>query len=506
MQPQSRRWWVLGVTCLALVMVNLDLTVVNVALPRISAALHAGTSDLQWIVDAYSLALAGVMLPAGLIGDRLGRRRVMLVGLALFLAASLGCALSASAGELIAARALMGFSAAIVFPISLAVVSPSFGDAERPKAIGILMAAIAIGLPLGPVVGGVLLQHFAWSSVFWINVPAVGIALAAAAVVLPESRNPQAPPLDAVGALLGVAAVTCLVWGMIDGPERGWTAPATWAVLLASALLMAAFVLREHRAAHPLVDPALFRDRRFLWGTVASINVSVALYAILFALPQFLQGALGDDPITAGLRLLPMMTGLLVAGGLGGLVTRAAGTKLAVAAGLALLGGGLATLSQVHLATGYVVVAAGLALCGLGTGAAMTAAMDAVMGAAGGDEAGAGASVNSTLRQIGGALAVAVLGGVLAARYSAALHPALTGLPAAQAAAAGGSIAQAAALAGHLPAGAGLLRAAGTAFADGMDVVMLICMALTALTVVVTLWFLPGRSRSPRAERADRAA
>ena len=506
MELHSRRWWMLGVTCLAMVMVNLDLTVVNVALPKISATLHASTNDLQWIVDAYALALAGGMLPAGLIGDRLGRRRVMLAGLALFLGASLWCAVSISAGELIAARALMGVSAAILFPLSIAVVSASFGDTERPKAIGVLTAAIAIGLPLGPVVGGVLLQHFAWSSVFWINVPAVGIALAAAAVLLPEARNPEAPPLDAVAALLAVAAITCLVWGIIDGPERGWTAPATWGMLAASALLMALFARREQRAPQPLVDPALFRDPRFTWGTVASIDVSVALYSILFVLPQYLQSALGDDPITAGLRLLPMMAGLFVAGGAGGLVTRAAGTKLAVVAGLVCLAGGLAVLSQVHLTTGYAVVAAGLALCGLGTGAAMTAAMDGVMAAAGGDQAGAGASVNSTLRQIGGALAVAVLGGVLSARYIGALRPALTGLPAAQAAAARGSIAQAAQLANRLPAGGALQHAAGSAFVGGMGSVMLICMALTALTAVITLRFLPGRSGRARARQADRAA
>ena len=502
----ARRWWMLGVTCLAMVMVNLDLTVVNVALPKISAALHASTGDLQWIVDAYSLALAGVMLPAGLIGDRLGRRRVMLAGLALFLGASLWCALSLSVGELIAARALMGVSAAIVFPLSLAVVSASFDDTERPKAIGILTAAIAIGLPLGPVVGGVLLQHFAWSSVFWINVPVVGIALAAAAVLLPESRNPEAPPLDAAGALLAMAAITCLVWGTIDGPERGWTAPATWGMLAASAFLMAAFARREQRARHPLVDWALFRDPRFTWGTVASVDVSVALYAILFILPQYLQSALGDGPLTAGLRLLPLMAGLLVSGVGAGPITRAAGRKLVVATGLALLAGGLAVLSQVHLTTGYVVMAAGLALCGFGIGASMTAAMDGVMAAAGGDEAGAGASVNSTLRQIGGALAVAVLGGVLSARYAAALRPTLTRLPAAQAATARGSVAQAAQLAGHLPAGGTLLHAAGTAFVDGMGVVLLICVVLTALAAAITLRFLPGRSWRPSPQQAERVA
>jgi Na+/melibiose symporter-like transporter len=277
-------------------------------------------------------------------------------------------------------------------------------------------------------------------------------------------------------------------------------------MLAASVLLMVAFARREHRARHPLVDWALFRDRRFTWGTVASVDVSVALYAILFILPQYLQSALGDDPLTAGLRLLPLMAGLLVAGVGAGPVTRAVGRKLAVAAGLALLAGGLAVLSQVHLSTGYVVMAAGLALCGLGIGASMTAAMDGVMAAAGGDEAGAGASVNSTLRQIGGALAVAVLGGVLSASYAGALRPALAGLPAAQAAAARGSVAQAAQLASHLPAGGALLHAAGTAFVDGMGVVMLICVALTALTAAITLRFLPGRSRRPSAQQAERAA
>ena len=192
----------LGVTCLSVVVVSLDLTILNIALPAISAALHAGTGDLQWLVDAYSLVFAGVMLPAGMLGDRLGRKRLLLAGLAVFLAASLWCALSVSVGELIAARALMGLGAGIVFPLSLAVVSAAFGDDDRPKAIGILTAAVALGLPLGPVLGGLLLQHFSWHSVFWINVPAACLTLVAGAVLMPESRNPAAPPLDVLGALL----------------------------------------------------------------------------------------------------------------------------------------------------------------------------------------------------------------------------------------------------------------------------------------------------------------
>src|SRR5580693_4837593 len=453
---RARRWWMLAVTCLSVIVVNLDVTILNIALPTISAALHAGTADLQWLVDAYLLVLAGVMLPAGIIGDRLGRKRLLLAGLGVFLGASLWCALSVSAGELIAARALMGLGAGIVFPLSLAVVSASFGDDDRPAAIGILTAAIALALPLGPVLGGLLLQHFSWHSVFWINVPAVCVTLAAGAVLMPESRNSAAPPLDVLGALLPAGAVTCLVWGVINGPEHGWMARSTWLPLAGSAVLLAAFLTREHRSANPVIDPALFRDKRFTWGTAATIAVSVAPDAIMFIFPQYLQSVLGDDPASAGLRLLPMMGGLLVAGGVAGQAVRAAGTRLTVAAGLALLTGGLAVLSQVHLATGYGIVAAGLALCGLGTGASIAAAMDAVMAAAGGDEAGTGASVNSTLRQVGGAIAVAVLGSVLSVGYARALRPALTALPARAAAIARASVTQAAQLAEHLPSGRAL--------------------------------------------------
>lgn len=499
---RARKWWMLTVTCLSVIVVSLDLTILNVALPTISAALHADTGDLQWLVDAYSLVFAGVMLPAGVLGDRLGRKRLLLAGLAVFLAASVWCALSVSAGELIAARAVMGLGAGIMFPLSLAVVSAAFGDDDRPKAIGILTAAVALGLPLGPVLGGLLLQYFSWHSVFWINVPAACVTLAAGVVVMPESRNAAAPPLDALGALLSAGAVTCLVWGVINGPEHGWTALSTWLLLAGSAVLLAAFLTRQHRSANPVIDPALFRDRRFTWGTAATIAVSVALFGILFVVPQYLQSVLGDDPISAGLRLLPLMGGLLVAGGVAGQVVRTAGTRLTVAAGLALLTGGLALLSQVHPATGYAFVAAGLALSGLGTGASIAAAMDAVMAAAGGDEAGIGASVNSALRQVGGAIAVAVLGSVLSASYARALGPALAALPVRDAAIARASVSQAAQLARHLPSGGALQAAAGSAFLHGMSAVMLICAAITALAALTSLRYLPGRAdpaaRSPQ--------
>jgi MFS family permease len=369
-------------------------------------------------------------------------------------------------------------------------------------------AAIALALPLGPVLGGLLLQHFSWNSVFWINAPAAGVTLVVGAVLTPESRKPGAPPLDVPGAALSTAAVTCLVWGFINGPEHGWTTAATPVLLAASAVLAAAFGVRERRAAHPVIDPALFADRRFTWGTAATIAVSVALYGILFTFPQYSQSVLGEDPVGAALRLLPMMGGLLAGGGAASPVARASGTRVTVAAGLAMLAAGLAVLSQVRLGTGYAVVAAGLALCGLGTGASIGAAMNVVMAAAGGDEAGIGASVNSALRNAAGAITVAVLGGVLSATYARDLRPALAALPARYAATAQASITQAGQVAGRLPSGGPALRAAaGTAFLHGMSTVMLGCAAVAIVGMLTSLRYLPGRdapggTSSPRAPAA----
>jgi predicted MFS family arabinose efflux permease len=345
------------------------------------------------------------------------------------------------------------------------------------------------------VLGGLLLQHFSWHSVFWVNVPAACVTLAAGAVLMPESRNPASPRLDVVGTLQSAGAVTCLVWGFINGPERGWTAASTWALLAGSAVLLTAFAVRQRRSVNPVIDPALLRDKRFTWGTAATVAVSVALYGILFVAPQYFQSVLGDHPVSAGLRLLPMMGGLLAGGGAASPVARVSGTRLAVAAGLAILAAGLAVLSQVHLATSYALVAAGLGICGLGTGVSIGSAMNAVMAAAGGDEAGIGAAVNSALRNTGGAITVAVLGSVLSTRYARGLRPALSALPARDAATAQASVTQAVQLAGRLPSGGPALRAAaGTAFLHGMSTVMVICAGVAVAAMLTSLRYLPGRS------------
>ena len=420
-----------------------------------------------------------------------------------FLAASVACALAASAGQLIAARAALGLGAGLVFPLALAVVSAAFSETERPKAIGALTAAVAAGLPFGPVLGGLLLQHFSWHSVFWINVPAVGLALAASAALVPRTRPVAAARLDVPGLLLSATGVTALVGGIITGPQRGWDAPVTLALLSGALVLLAVVTGYEHRAGWPLADAAMFADRRFSWGTAATVAVSVALFGILFVVPQYLQSVLGESPVTAGLRLLPMMAGLLAGGAVASPAARLAGTALPVAAGLAALTSGLVVLSQVQLASGYGVVAAGLALCGAGTGAAMAVAMDAVLAAAGGGEAGAGAAVNSALRQVGGAVAVAVAGSVLASRYGSSLQPALRALPAGPAATARASVTEAMRLAARLPDGGAALRAAaGAAFLHAMSFVLLGCAAVTAAAAAASLRYLPGR-RDGHAVRDD---
>ena len=483
----------LAVMCLALVVVSMDITILNVALPSISTALRANTSDLQWIVDAYSLAFAAIMLPAGIIGDKLGRKRTLLIGVSLFLLASIACALSHSISELITARVFMGLGAAIIMPLVLAVVANSFAASERPKAIGLTTAAVALGLPLGPVLGGVLLQHFTWSSVFWINIPCALIALGAGVKLLVESRNPKTPPVDILGCLLAVAAIVSLIFGVIRGPEYGWHNILTIGLLVMSVPFFIGFLVRERMSSYPLIDAQLFRDRRFTWGTVVSVAVSVALFGLLFVLPQYYQSVLGYDALHTGLALVPMMLGLLVAGGIASQIVHAIGTKFTVVAGLLLLSVGLFVLSGISITSTYTLSVVGLLLSGLGVGAAMAAAMDAVLGAVGGDEAGTGAAVNSTLRQVGGALAIAILGSALAASYTHSLSSTLASLPSNIATIARGSVTQAMQVAAHLPNGQVLKRAAGVAFLDGMHAVMFICVAILMSSVLTTLLYLPHR-------------
>ncbi len=479
---------------IGLLVVGLDTTILNVALPTIAASLGAGTAQLQWIVDAYVLAFAGGMLPAGLLGDRHGRRRVLLLGLALFGVASAGCALAGSSGQLIVARIVLGTAAAMIMPLSIATVPVLFGPRERPRAIAAITLAIGLGLPLGPVVGGLLLDHFAWNAVFWVNVPIIALVLPAAALLVPESTSPEAPPVDALGVGLAVGAVVALVFALVEAPAAGWGSRQTLVVLAVAVLSAAAFMARERHVTRPLVDPALFADRRFTWGTVAGVVTMYALFGILFTVPQFLQAVLGHDALATGLRVVALMAGLAAAAPLAGVIDRRCGTKLATAAGLLLLASSLLALSRLTVRTDELALAGILAVSGFGTGLAMIPAMDAVISAVPGGELGAGAAVNTTLRQLGGALGVASLGSLLASVYGDRLEPALEPLPTAAADAARGSVIGAEAIAGGLGSSGDALRiAAHDAFTAGLTAVGRGGAAVTLAGAVLVLLFLPSR-------------
>ena len=316
--PERRRWWALGALALSVLVVGLDLTVLNLALPTLGADLHASTSDLQWFVDAYSLVLAAALLPAGLLGDRFGRKKLLIAALILFGLASLACAYSHTSGELMAARAVLGLGAAVILPLSIAVIPVLFTPQERQKAIAVVMGAVFIGYPLGPILGGWLLDTFWWGSVFLINVPVIAIALVAVALLMPESRSEQRPRMDVAGVAISSIGLVGLVYGFIKAGQDGWGDATALATILGGVAILAAFValgaagVPAARAASRWSSCRCSSRAGFTWGTILSTLVSFALFGILFAMPLYFRDVRGLDSLGAGLRLLPMIGGMVV--------------------------------------------------------------------------------------------------------------------------------------------------------------------------------------------------
>jgi EmrB/QacA subfamily drug resistance transporter len=490
--PGTRRWWALGALLLAVLTIGFDATILNVALPTLAVALHAGTGDLQWMVDAYVLVFAGLLVPMGSLGDRYGRKRLMIIGLLLFGAASTAAAYAGATGPLIAARAVMGVGAAVLTPMTLAVLPVLFPPAERPKAIAFAAIGMGIGVPLGPIVGGYLLKHFWWGSVFLVNVPVVLIALVAIATLVPESRDPRRPRIDVVGGLLSTAGLVLFVYGVIEAPGRGWADPRVLAAIGAGLLLIVAFVGWERRTGEPMIDLALFARPRFLWGTLAATVASFALFGLLFVLPQYLQAVRGHDALGTGVRLLPLMAGLIVGARSSELIARRIGATVPVAAGMFLIAAGLGLGAITGAHSGYGFVAGWLSVIGVGVGLALAPAMDAVLGELPPERSGSGTAMTMTLRQVGGALGVALLGSVSAAAYTDRLH--LAGLPAPAARAAEDSIAGAVAV-GERLGSAALLADARSAYVHAMSVVLVVCATIAVLGGVLVALLLPARAR-----------
>jgi EmrB/QacA subfamily drug resistance transporter len=496
---------ILAALLLAAFLVNLDTTLVNVALPALTRELHATTTQLQWVVDAYNLVFAALILTFGSLSDRFGRKGMLLAGLAVVGAASLAGGFTASAGWLIAARAVMGLGAAMAFPATLSLLTNVFtGRRERARAIGLWGAVAGVAIALGPIVGGWLLAHFSWGSVFVAMAPVAALALAGAALAVPASRSPEAARPDVPGLVLSSATMALLVFTIIEAPGYGWTAARSLAGFAASLALLAAFIAAERRAPHPMLDLRVFRDRRFS-GASAAVTVSFfTLLGFIFLITQYFQFVRGYSALSAGVRLLPVALSVAVGSVAGTQLAVRAGTKLIVTAGLvamAVFYGWVAATTTATLS--YGVIAVQMVLYGLGMGLTSGPATESIMGAISRSRAGVGSAVNDATRLIGGTLGVAVLGSVYDSVYGARLTAATpAGVPAQVAALAHQSVGAAYAAAASLPGGAGgpghpvigpaLRLAATNAFLRGLTVSALVAGGVAAAGAVIAVLFLPA--------------
>jgi EmrB/QacA subfamily drug resistance transporter len=493
----ARRWKTLAVLSLALLIIGLDNTILNVALPSLQEEFDASSSTLQWIVDSYLLVFAGLLLTMGTLGDRFGRKLALQLGLAVFGGASLGVLFVDSADGLIAIRALMGIGGALIMPATLSVLTNVFPREERAKAIGIWAGMASMGIGLGPLFGGLLLEYFDWSSVFLVNVPVAVVALAAGAFLVPESRDPEPGRFDILGALLSVAALVFLVYGVIEAPEMGWTDPTILACFGTAIALGAAFVGWELRTREPMLDLSFFRNPRF---SMASAGISIAFFSLfgaIFALTQFLQDAYGYSALEAGAAMTPIAGGLVLGAVSSIKLAARFGTGRVVAFGLLNLGGLLAlsltwTADMPYWPLGVWFFA--LAGCmGLITGPAT----DSVMGAVPEEKSGVASAMNDVTRQVAGALGTAVIGSMITSLYASRIGDSVASLPEQARVAAEDSIGQANAVAAELPAGQGaaLADSAAKAFTEALGIGFSVAGACAlAGAVAVKLW-LPARHR-----------
>lgn len=423
----AQRWLILGVICLAQLTVLLDNTVLNVAIPSLTAELDASTADVQWMINAYSLVQAGLLLTAGSASDRYGRKKMLVAGLVVFGVGSLAAGLSQSSGQLIAARAGMGVGGALLITTTLSVVVQIFDDTERVKAIGIWSTVNSLGFAAGPLLGGAMLDHFWWGAIFLINIPVAVVGLIAVVRLVPESRNPSGDRPDLFGALLSTIGMAAVVYAIISGPEHGWGSGQVLLTAFAGVAVLTGFVLWELHVPHPMLDMHFFRNQRFTGAVAGAILVAFGMTGSLFLLTQHLQFVLGYEPLEAGLRTAPLALTVVALNltGIGARIVGRTGTPATIATGMSLLAAGLAAIALLG-GRGYGGMLLGLVVMGAGVALAMPAMANAIMSAIPREKAGVGAGVNGTLAEFGNGLGVAVLGAVLNSRF-AALVPGAVG-------------------------------------------------------------------------------
>ncbi len=501
-----RKWWVLAVMSVGTLIVFLDNTVVNTALPAISVDLEASTSTLQWVIDSYVLILAGLLLLGGSIGDRFGRKRWMIVGLVIFGAGAVAGALSGSATELIVARGIQGLGAALVLPATLSIITNVFPRGERAKAIAIWTAVGALGIGVGPALGGYLVDEAGWASVFWMHVPVVAIALLGM-VIVPRSRDERGLGLDVPGAAFGTTGLVALVYGIIQGSEAGWTSVEILGSFGLAAVLLTAFAGVELRSDHPMLPLRFFRQKDFTGAVLAIGLILFGMLVTFFFLTQFFQIVQGRSALEAGLLIIPTSVAMMFAAPLSGVLVSKIGPRYLVLAMAGAMVTGVMLLTSLEVGSSALAAIIPLTIFGFGAGLGMPALTDTVMAAVPEEDAGIGSAVNDVSRELGGALGIATIGSVVSSLYRSNINDALVGLPPDVADLAGESVGVAVLTAQQLPAelGGSVLEAANTAFVDAMTTGFQISAVILLMAVVIAFTLIPKKMRTAQAEVEDDA-
>jgi DHA2 family multidrug resistance protein-like MFS transporter len=490
MAEGSRRWWALGALSLAVLAVALPATILSVALPTLAKELDANAAELQWFVSAFTLVLAAGVLPGGLLGDRYGRKKMLLVALSIYAVGSVFAALATSPGMFIAAQAVLGLGAAFTIPLVLSGLTVMFTPEERPRAIGIWSVANFLSLPLGPIVGGWILSNFWWGWVFLMNLPILAVALVAVLVLLPESRSPERPSIDPVGIAASSLGLAVLTFGVVKAGQDGWGSAGALVGILGGLAILALFVFWEKaRGTRALVDLRLFGDKRFTWGTIIAGLGIFAFFGVLFAAPQYFQGVLGTDAMGSGVRLLPLLGGMMVGAGGADRIAAKVGAKVTVAAGFVILAGGLALATATTATSGYGLAATWTALGGLGAGLALATASSAALSTIDADRAGVASALMQAVNKLGSPLSAAILGSVLNAGYTN--H--LPALPPQIADTVRDSVFAGVAVAEKLHATA-LLTEVRAAFVTGLGQLAWIAAGVAVAGALLTSLFLPARA------------
>ncbi|HEX3622190.1 MAG TPA: MFS transporter [Acidimicrobiales bacterium] len=495
-----RRWILLGIMCLSLVMVVMSVAGLNVALPSMQRSLDASASELQWIVDSYALVFAALLLFAGALGDRFGRKRALMVGLVVFGTGSVISGIGTGSGQIIVGRVITGIGAAFVMPATLSLISTIFPPEERAKAIAIWAGFAGGGAAIGPIVSGALLNHFWWGSALLVNAPVIAITLFMVAVFSPTSKDPGATPLDPFGAVLSLIGLGTLVYAIIEGPDKGWTSPVVLGAFAIAAAGMVAFFAWERRSEHPMLPLELFADRRMSVGSGVVTSAFFILFGLFFLFTLYLQFVRAYSPLNAGLATLPLALALVAIAPRSAVVAARVGSGPVMATGFVFVAAGFGVLATIGPSTPYLVLAVALVLLGAGMSLTAAPATASIMSGVPQHKAGVGSAVNDTTRELGGALGIAILGSIASAIYRSSVDVKSLQLPPAVASAARESIGGATVVAAQVPAGKELAAHAATAFTHAFDVVAVVgaVMSLVAAAVVAKLF-----SRQVERDAAD---